>query len=195
MSAARRCRRCRCRRRSSTMQRACVAITGANGSIGPKLARYLLGVRANLASSSDGSGLSSARAVPLHLKLLDDYDGFHAGRAPHDPRAAEFAFPGLPAVGDLCGSLEHTQADCLEPGGAGLVKTLSDVDSVVHLAAVNPCVRSRARAPLLNGGPRSALAAGDDDVIATQAWLTGCILRNTHAPHAARTPTRTLPHA
>ena len=75
----------------------CVAITGAQGSIGLKLARFWLGSQV-----PDESG----NLRPLHLKLIDDYEGFHGG-SKLDPRSTT-VWDGFPA--EIIGSYEHCQA-------------------------------------------------------------------------------------
>jgi len=106
------------------MQRPVVAITGAQGSIGTKLARFWLGTRVKL---------SNRETAPLHLLLLDDYEGFHKG-VYKDPRSAD-PLPGFDP-GPIVGTFEHVQAELLTWGE--WTSCLEGVDTVVHFAAVNP---------------------------------------------------------
>ena len=152
------------------MQRATIAITGANGSIGTKLARFLLGSRLRVPQqqSSGTSPCDSAISKEhdqkngVHLKLLDDYEGFYRGQHPRDPLAVTGDWVPQPVLG----TFERVHADILnnssssnsnssgihnEHGNENLQKSdeqrancwqhaLEGVDTVIHLAAVNPCV-------------------------------------------------------
>jgi len=92
-----------------------IAITGANGNIGQKLAGHLLA----------GTTTLKGEVAKWHVKMLDDYTGFCQG-VYNDPTPSSGA----------TGSLEFVQAQMTEQGD--WCDAFAGVDSVMHLQAWNP---------------------------------------------------------
>lgn len=100
-----------------------VLITGANGVLGTKLARWLIGIPGGA----------------YHVKLLDDFDGFHQGN--RVDVANSTCWEGFPE--HITGTFEHVQGTLLDYSTnqaqpPDWVESLSDVDAIVHFMAVNP---------------------------------------------------------
>jgi nucleoside-diphosphate-sugar epimerase len=104
------------------MQRTCL-ITGSNGVIGQKLARWLLGGTIN----------SAGDPCEWHVKLMDDYDGFCQNKK-NDPSASA-VWEGFPDK--LTGTFEHVQGD-LTKYSDELASSFEGVDAVIHFQAMNP---------------------------------------------------------
>ena len=103
---------------------------------------------AAVAAGTNGDG-GDGDGQPVHLKLLDDFDGFHRHQGRIDPTASEASF-GEDFPSDFQGTFEHVPANFLQPDGKW-TESLSDVDTVVHLAAVNPypeCTWAEAKASM-----------------------------------------------
>jgi nucleoside-diphosphate-sugar epimerase len=98
-------------------------ITGSNGVIGQKLARWLMGGTVDVAG----------KATQWHVKLLDDYDGFCQGKR-NDPTTSE-VWEGFPDK--LTGTFEHVQGE-LSQYSDEWVSSFEGVDAVIHFQANNP---------------------------------------------------------